>query len=88
MKEDNALKTEYRSSAPAVILGLLPLCLSLLATAIVLQTAAQTREMTIFDDTVAPPIISYIHPAAWIFLLLGYAVSCAALFLALRKRGS
>jgi|GEM_PF-4791365 len=59
---------------------LLPLCLCLLVTAIILQDAYALRTEMVFEDEVSQSLIHWIHPAAGIALLLGYGLSTLVIF--------
>ena len=58
----------------------IPLCISFLATALIIQDAFALRSEAVKDDELMQSLMNWIHPAALVFLALGYAVSILALF--------
>ena len=82
--------TNSISTFALISLGVLPLVLCLLATALLLQEAFLAESVKIADDALTGGLSGFIHPAAKGFLAAGYAVSFAAFpaALALRRRTS
>ena len=58
-----------------VLLCQAPLCLCFAATAVVLQWAEVMRSRAITDDALLPSLMQYVHPAAFVFLVAGFALS-------------
>ena len=58
-----------------VLLCQAPLCLCFAATAVVLQWAEVMRSKAITDDALLPSLTQYVHPAAFVFLVAGFALS-------------
>ena len=58
-----------------VLLCQAPLCLCFAATAVVLQWAEVMRNRAITDDALLPSLMQYVHPAAFVFLVAGFALS-------------
>lgn len=80
------MSTTNKMHSIAIALRALPFCLCLMATALVIQEAYALRtEMTVADE-VSSSLIYWIHPAAIVTLLLGYALSLAALVSSMKKR--
>lgn len=69
-------------------LRLLPLCITLAAAGLILQDAFLARMREFPDDTLLPPLLTYVHPAVWVILLAGFALSAAALILPALPRWS
>lgn len=64
----------------------MPLCMTFLATALVLQDAFTARASAIVDDGALSSIMLWIHPAAMVMLLAGYGISILSLILSIRDR--
>ena len=58
-----------------VLLCQAPLCLCFAATAVVLQWAEVMRNRAITDDALLPSLMQYVHPASFVFLVAGFALS-------------
>ena len=58
----------------------IPLCISFLATALIIQNAFALRSEAVKDDELMLSLMNWIHPAALVFLALSYAVSILTLF--------
>lgn len=63
-----------------------PLCLCILATALVIQEANAMREAAVVDDALLPPLIGFIHPGAAAALAIGYVL--ALIVMICRSRGN
>ena len=73
---DNAASRDGRTHlALLVLLCQAPLCLCFAATAVVLQWAEVMRSRAITDDALLPSLMQYVHPAAFVFLVAGFALS-------------
>lgn len=73
---DNAASRDGRKHlALLVLLCQAPLCLCFAATAVVLQWAEVMRSRAITDDALLPSLMQYVHPAAFVFLVAGFALS-------------
>lgn len=57
----------------------IPLCISFLVTALIIQDASALRSEAVKDDELMLSLVNWIHPAALVFLALGYAVSITTL---------
>ena len=60
-----------------LLLNLIPLCLTVGATAIVVEAANLLRHASVPDDALLPSVCTYIHPAALVYLTLAYVMSIA-----------
>lgn len=60
---------------------LLPLSITLAATAVILQNASALRMARIPDDALLPPLLDYIQPAAAAVIIAGYLLSAVILIL-------
>ena len=58
-----------------VLLCQAPLCLCFAATAVVFQWGEVMRSRAIVDDALLPSLMQYVHPAAFVFLVAGFALS-------------
>lgn len=58
-----------------LLLNLIPLCLTVGATAIVVEAANLLRHASVPDDALLPSVCTYIHPAALVYLTLAYVLS-------------
>ena len=73
---DNAASRDGRKHlALLMLLCQAPLCLCFAATAVVLQWAEVMRSRAITDDALLPSLMQYVHPAAFVFLVAGFALS-------------
>ena len=58
-----------------VLLCQAPLCLCFAASAVIFQWAEVMRSRAITDDALLPSLMQYVHPAAFVFLVAGFALS-------------
>ena len=73
---DNAASRDGRKHlALLMLLCQAPLCLCFAATAVVLQWAEVMRSRAITDDALLPSLMQYVPPAAFVFLVAGFALS-------------
>ena len=77
---DNNSKSLFKPTC-----GLMSMCITLAATAIVIQDAYAARAAAFASDEPLPCIMEWLSPLALIFLGAGYLISAAVAFLNLRK---
>ena len=66
--------------------GMLSLCVSVLVTAVILQTAELKRSICVPDDALPSPLLDQIHPAALLCLAAAYGISIAILAMGIVRR--
>ena len=66
-------------------LSLLPLCVMLAATALVVQNAHALQLSITPDDALLPPILDFIQPAADIILATGYIIALIVIYVTFFK---
>ncbi len=69
-------------------LRLLPLTLTVLVTALILEQAQIARMGNAPEDSLPLPVTDYLYPAAVLFLLAGYGLSAVALLWGWRQKKS
>ena len=67
------------------IIGLIPLCVSVLITAVVLELAGAARERVTAEDALPPPLTDFIPVSVWLFLAMGYLISIVIMVIAFRR---
>lgn len=81
MDEKNRTRSNIMIRSLCVIAGIVPLSVTLAATALVFQQAEMIRANHVTDDEVTSSIIGWIHPAALAALIAGYILSGALIIL-------